>query len=102
MADTQPELVARHLTEAGLVDHAVRWWRKAGQRALSRLSFQEALAHFDHALALAPRLDSDPSHDRIAADLWLECAAALRQIHWGGHRMEQAARHALAIGMTLE
>ncbi len=101
MADTQPELVAGHLTGAGLVDHAVRWWRKAGQRALSRLSFQEALAHFDHALALAPRLDSDPSHDRIAADLWLECAAALRQIHWGGHRMEQAARHALAIGMTL-
>jgi tetratricopeptide (TPR) repeat protein len=101
MAETQPELIARHLTEAGQVQSAVNWWRKAGQRALSRLSFQEAIAHFDHALGLAPSLQPAEDRDRLLAGLWLECAAALRQTQWGGRRMEQAARSALAIGISL-
>jgi class 3 adenylate cyclase/tetratricopeptide (TPR) repeat protein len=101
MAETQPELIARHLTEAGRVQSAVNWWRKAGQRALSRLSFQEAIAHFDHALGLAPSLQPGEDRDRLLAALWLECAAALRQTQWGGRRMEQAARSALAIGISL-
>jgi class 3 adenylate cyclase len=31
VADTEPELVARHLTEAGLTDAATEWWSKAGR-----------------------------------------------------------------------
>ena len=29
----QPELIARHFTEAAVIDSAVRYWLKAGQRA---------------------------------------------------------------------
>src|SRR4029453_17868353 len=32
-AQTQPELVAHHYTEAGLNAHAVPYWQRAGQRA---------------------------------------------------------------------
>jgi class 3 adenylate cyclase/tetratricopeptide (TPR) repeat protein len=101
VAETEPELVARHWTEAGMAQSAVDWWRKAGQRALRRLSFQEATAHFDHALMLAPGLEPTEERDRLIARLWLECVVALRQTHWGGHRMEEAARRALSIGISL-
>ncbi len=77
------------------------WWRKSGQRALSRLSFREAIAHFDQALALAAALDTDEDRDRLLANLWLECVTALRQTHWGSRRMEDAARSALSIGIVL-
>jgi class 3 adenylate cyclase/tetratricopeptide (TPR) repeat protein len=102
MAGTQPELVARHWTEAGLADPAVDLWRKAGRRAVSRLSFREAIAHFDQALALAPALRSGEDRDRLVAGLWLDCVAALRQTQWGSRRMEEAARSALSIGVSLD
>lgn len=101
MVEAQPELLARHWTEAGRVRRAVTWWRKSGQRALSRLAFQEAITHFDQALALAPALSPDEDRDRLIADLWLECVAALRQTHWGSRRMEDAARSAFSIGVSL-
>src|SRR5437667_12207330 len=35
-AETQPELLAHHYTEAGLIAQAVGYWQKAGQRASER------------------------------------------------------------------
>jgi predicted ATPase len=42
--DTQPELVAHHYTEAGLVEQAIPYWQKAGQRATTAVSLSEACA----------------------------------------------------------
>ena len=36
IAERQPELLARHCTEAGLVEKAAGLWGKAGQRSLER------------------------------------------------------------------
>ena len=36
IAESQPELLARHCTEAGLIEKAVSLWGKAGQRSLER------------------------------------------------------------------
>src|SRR6058998_85102 len=35
-AETQPELVAHHYTEAGLIEQSIAHWYKAGQRASER------------------------------------------------------------------
>src|SRR5262245_34161224 len=35
-AETQPELLAHHYTEAGLTAQALPYWQRAGQRALGR------------------------------------------------------------------
>ena len=51
--DTQAELVAHHFTQAGDADLAIEWWGKAGDAALSRSAFQEAIAHLGKAIALA-------------------------------------------------
>jgi tetratricopeptide (TPR) repeat protein len=48
-----PEIIARHFTEAGLNDLAIEWWGKAGDEALRRSAFQEAIAHLGKAIAMA-------------------------------------------------
>ena len=42
---SQPEIVAHHFTEAGLVDPAIDYWLKAGNLALSRSANAEAVKH---------------------------------------------------------
>jgi predicted ATPase len=50
IADSQPELLARHFTEAGLIEKAAGWWGKAGRRSLERSALDEALAQLSRAL----------------------------------------------------
>ncbi len=51
IADNQPELLARHCTEAGLIEKAARLWGKAGQRSLARSALVEAAEQLTRALA---------------------------------------------------
>ena len=52
-ASPEPEAVAHHFTEAGLNDLAIEWWGKAGDQALRRSAFQEAIAHLGKAIDMA-------------------------------------------------
>jgi tetratricopeptide (TPR) repeat protein len=51
-AAAEPEVIAHHFTEAGLDDLAIEWWGKAGDQALRRSAFQEAIAHLGKAIAM--------------------------------------------------
>jgi predicted ATPase len=51
----EPEAIAHHFTRAGLNDLAIEWWGKAGDQALRRSAFQEAIAHFGKAIAMADK-----------------------------------------------
>jgi len=55
-AAAEPELVAHHLTQAGLDEPAIEWWGKAGEGALRRSAFKEAAAHLGKAIEVADRL----------------------------------------------
>ena len=50
IADNQPELLARHCTEAGLIEKAARLWGKAGQWSLERSALVEAAEQLQRAL----------------------------------------------------
>ena len=50
ITESQPELLARHCTEAGLIEKAAGLWGKAGQRSLARSALVEAAAQFTRAL----------------------------------------------------
>ena len=52
-ASPEPEAIAHHFTQAGLDDLAIEWWGKAGDQALRRSAFQEAIAHLGKAIAMA-------------------------------------------------
>ena len=50
IAETQPELLARHYTEAGLIEKAAGLWGKAGQRSLARAALLEGAEQLRRAL----------------------------------------------------
>jgi class 3 adenylate cyclase/predicted ATPase len=54
--ETQPELVAHHYTEAGLIEQAVPYWQKAGERAVDRSAYVEAINHLSKGLELLKTL----------------------------------------------
>ena len=73
-ADAEPEAIAHHFTEACLDDLAIEWWGKAGDQALHRSAFQEAIAHLGKAIAMADKAgagagpgagDAAPSRQRL-------------------------------------
>jgi tetratricopeptide (TPR) repeat protein len=56
-ASAEPELVAHHFTEGCLDDLAIEWWGRAGDQALRRSAFQEAIVHLGNAIALAHKTE---------------------------------------------
>jgi class 3 adenylate cyclase/predicted ATPase len=50
IADNQPELLARHCSEAGLIEKAAGLWGKAGQRSLARAALLEGKEQLKRAL----------------------------------------------------
>ena len=61
IAENQPELLARHYTEAGLIEKAAGFWGKAGQRSVERSALVEAVAQFTRALDQIETLPSTPA-----------------------------------------
>jgi predicted ATPase len=77
VAETGPELVAHHFTQAGLTEAAVQWGQKAGERALNSSAFDEAIAHLEKALALAQDLADGPGQRGLRLHLQITYANAL-------------------------
>ena len=67
--ETQPELLAYHFTEAGLVEQAVPYWQRAGQRANQRSASSEAISHLTTGLQLLKTVPETP--ERIQHELLL-------------------------------
>lgn len=81
LAGGQPELVARHFTEAGLPEPASLWWHRAGQQAIRTSAFREALGHLERALAALRRVPESPERDarELAVQVAYGTAAATLQ-----------------------
>jgi class 3 adenylate cyclase len=63
-AESQPELLARHCTEAGLIEKAAGLWGKAGQRSQARSALAEAAAQLTRALDQIASLPGTPARRR--------------------------------------
>jgi predicted ATPase len=61
IAQNQPELLAHHCAEAGLMEKAANFWGKAGQRSLDRSALAEAIEQFTRALDAIATLPSSPA-----------------------------------------
>ena len=58
IAESQPELLARHYAKADLIEKSARLWGKAGQRSQERSALVEAAEQLSHALAQIATLPS--------------------------------------------
>ena len=79
-AETQPEVLARHYTAAGLHAQALPYWQRAGQRALERSAYREAVGCFEQALSALPHLPETHDTREQAIDLRLALRAALHPL----------------------
>jgi class 3 adenylate cyclase/predicted ATPase len=61
IAENQPELLARHCTEAGLIEKAAGLWGKAGQRSVERSALVEATQQLTRALDQIATLPATPA-----------------------------------------
>ena len=91
IAETEPELLAHHYTEANLVDRALAYWRQAAERAAKRLAYVEALGHVDKAIKLVAALPESPERDEWELDfLVIEGPSRMALDGWDSPHCETA------------
>ena len=83
IAENQPEILARHYTEAGLIEKAGSLWGKAGQRSLERSALVEAAEQLARALAQIAVQPDTPALRRDQIKLQVELMNTL--MHTKGH-----------------
>jgi class 3 adenylate cyclase len=77
IAESQPELVAQHYTEAGFNAQAVDYWQWAGQRAVERSAYVEAIAHLTKGLEVLKTLPNTPESTQQELALHIALGAPL-------------------------
>src|SRR5262249_45979277 len=76
-ADAQPELLAQHFAQAGLVERAIAYYGRAGQRAVARSAMAEAIRQLKKALELLTRLPDGVARQRQELELQIALGRAL-------------------------
>jgi class 3 adenylate cyclase/predicted ATPase len=76
-AETQPELLAHHYTEAGLGEQAIDYWQRAGQQALQRSANPEAVQHLTAGLKLLATLPETPARAQQELEIQTALGPAL-------------------------
>ena len=95
IVERHPEILARHCTEAGLLEKAARLWSKAGQRSLDLVALAEAVAYLQEGLAIIERLP--PSDDRDSLEIALREPLHAARLRWRGWASPEVRVNATAI-----
>jgi class 3 adenylate cyclase/predicted ATPase len=98
VAASQPEIVAHHLTEAGLAKPAIDYWLKAGQQAARRSANAEALNHLARGLALLSNIDDSMLRSKSELLLQTSLGNSLRATRgWSTDDVKHAYTRALQL-----
>jgi predicted ATPase len=85
----QPELLARHMTEAGLAEKAIGYWLQAGLQSRERSADIEAIGHLTKGLALFDTLEGSRTQDAQGLRLLMALGAAYQSVR--GWATDEAA-----------
>ena len=103
VAENRPEVLANHCTEAGLDVRAIKYWRRAGERAVRQASNREAIGHFRRALALNEKQDLDVGRSLTELAILSQLGPALMSIHgWSAPEVGMAFERAEHLARELE
>ena len=99
---TQPELVAHHYTEAGLMAQALPYWQRAGEAAARRSAHVEAINHISKGLELIKSLPNSPERLEQELSFLLSLGASLIATKgYSSRAVEQTYTHALTLCQQL-
>ena len=100
IAESKPELLARHCTEAGLIEKAAGLWGKAGQRSLARSALVEAVELLTQALNQIAALPSTPALRR--EQITLQVALVHPLMHVKGYTAPETTAAAERARLLIE
>ncbi len=100
IAESRPELLARHCTEAGLIEKAAGLWGKAGQRSLERSALVEAVEQLRRALDQIATLPGTPARRR--EQIKLQVAFITPLIHVKGYAAPETKAAAERARLLIE
>ena len=100
IAENQPELLARHCTDAGLIEKAALLWGKAGQRSLERSALVEAAAQLTRALDQIATLPATPTLRR--QQIRLQVALMTPLVHLRGYAAPEPKAAAMRAQVLIE
>ena len=100
IAESQPELLARHCTDAGLIEKAAGLWGKAGQRSLARSALVEAMEQLTRALAQIAIIPATPALRREQIKLQVALISPL--MHVKGYAAQETKAAAERANLLIE
>jgi class 3 adenylate cyclase/tetratricopeptide (TPR) repeat protein len=101
-AETEPELLARHFTEAGLPAEAIPYWRRAGDLAMQAFALAEAVRHFNKGITLLQTVPATPERDVTELGFRTALApAVIAQRGWAHAEVSRALEPAWALADAL-
>jgi predicted ATPase len=100
IAETQPELLARHCSEAGLIEKAAGLWAKAGYRSLARSALVEGVEQLTRALAHIATLPATSA--RRSEQINLQVALITPLMHVKGHAAPETRAAAERARLLIE
>jgi predicted ATPase/class 3 adenylate cyclase len=77
IVEAQPETLAHHLTEAGLIEKAADYWLQASKKAAMRSANLEAIAHAQRGIEALRHLPNGAGKDRLELDFHLALGPCL-------------------------
>ena len=80
LIENQPEVLAQHYAEAGLVEKSITYWGKAGHRSIARSAMAEAVAHYQKALEQLALLPDTPKRQWQELEFWSALGTVLRAV----------------------
>ncbi|MFC1665639.1 adenylate/guanylate cyclase domain-containing protein [Pseudomonadota bacterium] len=102
VSESEPEILALHYTEGGLVQKAIESWIQAGYRALRRTAFTEALSHMEQGLGLIAAHPEIENHEQYELALQILKGTALRGTEgFSSPRTEKVFSRAVALATQL-
>lgn len=102
-AESRPELLAHHFTEAGQQVQALPLWLKAGQQASQKNATSEAIAHLQKGIELLPVIKDDRERNNIELDFRLTLGGTYVVSHGFPHpKVRETFDHAREIAQNME
>ncbi|MCP3395269.1 AAA family ATPase [Bradyrhizobium sp. CCGB12] len=100
LVESRPELLARHCTEAGLIEKAAGLWGKAGQRSLARSALVEATEQLTRALSQIASSPGTPALRR--EEIRLQVAIITPLLHVKGYASPEVKAAAERARLLIE
>ena len=98
----EPEVLAHHLTAAGLAEAAIPLWRTAGELSLKRMALTEAISHLNKGLELIIALPGSVARDGHELALRIPLGTAWQALRgWATPEVWNSLHPALALAKSL-